>query len=74
MKERAEKMAEHAIMQLTDVATRYIEDVAQVLTEMETTHDDAELIRSVKYQTLLAAQSGLEQMMEKMNKQLNKTI
>lgn len=74
MKERAEKMAERAIMQLTDVAMRYIADVGEVLTEMEATHDDAELMRSVEYQTLLAAQSGLEQMMDQMNKQLNKTI
>jgi hypothetical protein len=74
MKERAEKMAGRAIMQLTEVATRYIEDVGQVLTEMEATHDDAELMRSMDYQTLLAGQRGLEGMMDQMNKQLNKTI
>lgn len=74
MKERAEKMAGRAIMQLTEVATRYIEDVGRVLTEMEATHDDAELMRSMDYQTLLAGQRGLEGMMDQMNKQLNKTI
>lgn len=71
MKDRAEKMAQRAIMQLTDVATRYIEDVGQVLTEMESTHDDMELMKSMEYQTLLAGWSGLQQMMEWMNKQLN---
>lgn len=74
MKERAEQMAGRAIMQLTEVAMRYLEDVGQVLTEMEATHDDAELTKSLEYQTLLAGHSGLQEMMERMNQQINKEI
>lgn len=74
MKERAEQMAGRAIMQLTEVAMRYLEDVGQVLTEMEATHDDAELKKSLEYQTLLAGHSGLQEMMDRMNQQINKEI
>lgn len=74
MKERAEQMALHAIMQLTEVATRYRDDVGQVLKEMESTHDDVELTKSIEYQTLLAGYSGLQEMMRKMNEQVNKQI
>ena len=74
MKKRAEQMAGRAIMQLTEVAMRYLEDVGQVLTEMEATHDDAELTKSLEYQTLLAGHSGLQEMMDRMNQQINKDI
>ncbi len=74
MKERAEQMASHAIMQITEVATRYTEDVGEVLKEMESTHDDVELAKSIEYQTLLAGYSGLQEMMRKMNEQVNKQI
>ena len=74
MKERAEQMAGRAIMQRTEVAMRYLEDVGQVLTEMEATHDDAELTKSLEYQTLLVGHSGLQEMMDRMNQQINKEI
>lgn len=71
-KQRSEEMAGRAIMQLTDVAMRYMEDVGMVLKEFENTHNDHELATSVEYQTLLAGHHGLEAMMEEMNEQLNK--
>lgn len=73
-KQRSEEMAGRAIMQLTDVAMRYMEDVGTVLKEFENTHNDHELATSVEYQTLLAGHHGLEATMEEMNEQLNKMI
>lgn len=74
MKKTSERQADTAIRQLLQTLTRNWEDTGVILDNYEATHSDYELCYSREYNALNAAHFALKETIDKINKQLNKSL
>lgn len=74
MKQQSERKTEQAVTLLLQTLSRNFEDTNIILEEFEETHDDEECFKSKVYQALTGANYALKQGIDRINKQLNKSL
>lgn len=71
MKQQSERRTEQAVTLLLQTLMRNLDDTGIILDEFEATHNDAELCYSRPYNALVTAHFAMEEIIERVNKQLN---